>query len=87
MAAKCVKNLIINIYAKGNSRFKPKVYFDLDMDGDLNKSKWEIQTTSYGSLGEKEYAEFLKCCTDAYNMIKEIGKVDLTKLPQEPSVK
>lgn len=77
----------VQLSSKDRNDFHPQIYFNDGYAG-INKAKnswkFEIQTTSYGSLDEKEYEKFLKCCQDAYNMIKELSKVDLSKLPQEP---
>lgn len=66
-----------------NDDFHPAIYYSDDDYGKFNP-KFEIQTTSYGSLDSKEYADFLKGCTDAYNMVKELEKIDVTKLAKEP---
>lgn len=63
--------------------FHPEVYYRSDYFG-KKVSMFEIQTTSYGSMGINEYEKFMKACNDAYNMVKELQKVDLSKLPKEP---
>lgn len=42
--------------------------------------KFEIQTTAYGALSAEEYEKFLKGCQDSYNLITELGKLDMTTL-------
>jgi hypothetical protein len=73
----------IQIRSKNRDDYHPEIYFRSDYFG-KKVNKFEIQTTSYGSLDEKEYAEYIKCCNDAFNMIKELSKVDLSKLIKEP---
>ena len=73
----------IQIRSKNYNDMHPDIYYRSDHFG-KKVSQFEIQTTSYGSMTTKEYETFIKCCNDAYNMVKELEKLDLTKLPKEP---
>lgn len=71
-----------SISPKDYNDFHPEVTISSDLDDD-SVVEYRIQTTSYGSLSLDDYKEFLKCCDDAYNMMKEISELDLTKLAKE----
>ena len=71
-----------NIAPKDHTDFHPEVYISTDLDDD-SVVEYRIQTTSYGALSLDAYKEFFKCCDDAYNMMKEISELDLTKLAKE----
>lgn len=45
---------------------------------------WKVQTTSYGSLSIDEFDKFVEDNKRAYDMIKELSKIDLTTLEHEP---
>lgn len=45
-----------------------------------NSRKFKVQTTSYGSMEESEYEEYLNACKDSYKLVKELNKLDLSKL-------
>ena len=70
----------INIYQCNGNRFSPDVYFN-SANLDNSTSEFRIMTTSYGSLNMEEYAEFIKCVNNAYNMGSELEKIDTSKLP------
>ena len=73
------------INAKDRNSYHPDVYVDTDFDIDETATiDFRIQTTAYGSIAIGDYQEFLKCCEDAYKMLSEINKLDLTKLAREP---
>ncbi len=74
-----------SIYPKAHNDYHPDVYIDkyYDVD-DSGKIDFRIQTTSYGSISVSDYSEFLKACEDAYNMLSEIKKLDLSKLTKAP---
>ena len=42
--------------------------------------KFEISTISYGALSLDEYEKFLKSCNNAYNMCRELEKIDMSGL-------
>ena len=66
-----------------DSEYKPKVYYnDNSMSG---KVGFKIQTNHYGDMDSKEYEKFLKGCQDAFNLIKELEKLDLNTLEKEPN--
>ena len=71
-----------SISPKDYNDFHPEVSISSDLDDD-SVVEYRIQTTSYGALSLDDYKEFLKCCDDAYNMMKEISELDLTKLAKE----
>ena len=69
-----------SVVPKDRGGYHPSVY----IDSDIKDVKFRIQTTSYGAISLEDYSEFLKGCEAAYNMVKEINKLDLTKLAKEP---
>lgn len=71
-----------NIRIMRKKDFSPEIYYT---DSSSGKMEFKIQTTSYGALNEKQYETFLDGCQDAYNLVKELGKVDLSKLEKEPT--
>lgn len=74
----------INISRGDNrGRFLPEVY----PPSLYYKEDWKVQTTSYGSLSFDEFEEFIKQQQNAFSMIKELKKLDLTTLEHEPEGK
>jgi ribosomal protein S16 len=73
----------VGIYNPKRDRYTPDIYFDSFND----KPKFQIQTTSYGALDEKEYKLFIDACNRAYNLIVELNKFDLDTLPNVGSVR
>ena len=58
-------------------KMQPEIYFHTQRNG---KQEFKIQTTAYGSLSMQEYTQFINSCNDAYNMCKELSKLDLLTL-------
>lgn len=76
------RSLNLNIRPKSRD-YHPDVYISdsIDKNGNgIDNLEFSIQTTSYGSIEVDEYQEFLKSCEDAYKMMSEIKKLDLSKL-------
>lgn len=72
-------NKFIKFNVEGNERFDPEIHFQRKSWGE-DGYEFKIQTTSYGSLTIEEYATFLVRVTAAYNMVKELDKLDLFTL-------
>ena len=69
--------ITVSIIDPENKRLRPGV-FGPSCDA---KVEYKVQTSSYGSLKESEYEEYVGYCQDALAMIKELSKVDHSKLP------
>lgn len=72
----------INFRVRGKDRYDPEIYYDAPFG--QQEYKFRIQTTSYGSLELDEYEQFLKKVTAAYDMVKELTKLDFYTLYEVP---
>ena len=66
------------IHASNERKYAPQIYPGRRYSEDFI---WEIQTTSYGGLGLDEYREYLTEIQNAYDLVKKLSKIDLSKLP------
>lgn len=66
-------------FAQLKDDYHPSVYYESKWSN--KKPFYKIQTTSYGAMDDKEYEKFLKDCTDALEMVKELRKIDVSKFP------
>jgi hypothetical protein len=64
-----------------SKKFQPDIYYGSSFGG---KAKFEIQTVSFGALDLKEYPKFLEACENAYKMVQELNKLDLSTLQLSP---
>ena len=74
------KKVNINIYKNNTNRFSPEVCFN-PVSFVNPKPEFRIQTVSYGSLNMEEYSKFIEWVNNVYKMVKELEKVDTSKLP------
>lgn len=65
--------------------YHPPIYYTNYMSSFGKDPEFEIQTIAVGSLVLTEYEKYLKGCQDAYNLVSELDKIDLTTL-YDPSV-
>jgi len=72
-----------DIEPKSKSRYEPRFYMMIE-NPRSDKVTFSIQTTSYGALdvNEPEAWEFLEKFSNCANMLKELSKVDFSKLPK-----
>lgn len=62
----------VNITIQRKSKLAPPVYYD---------EVFSIGTVSVGSLKLDDYEKFLKYCTEAYDMCRELEQIDVMGLP------
>lgn len=72
------KYINFGVDENSDDRFSPAVYFD----NFFEHPTFAIQTVSYGFLEVNKYAYFIERVTAAYNMVKELDKLDLYTLYQ-----
>lgn len=76
---------VINIRPRGDNKYAPEVYPPKAWMG--KKEPWKVMTTSYGSLTIDEFDKFVEGNNGAYDMIKELSRIDLSTLEHEPEEK
>jgi len=70
----------LRVYAKERN-YHPNIYLT-ETNAACSEFKFEIQTTSYGSLSVEEYDEFLLGCNNARHIVGEISKIEYSEWPQ-----
>lgn len=63
------------IIINDKTNYKPDIYCD-------GSGKFSFQTIAYGKLSFDHYQKFVEASTNAYNMCKELNKLDLYTLYQ-----
>lgn len=61
--------------------YKPTIIFDSILGG---SQEFKISTISYWFLNMEEYEKFTKAINEAYLLIQELNKIDLSKLSEMP---
>lgn len=59
-------------------KWNPEIFMDTNFNS--RELEFRIQTTSYGALKTNEYQRFLEGCENAYNLIRELERVDFSGL-------
>lgn len=57
----------------------PEIYYNYKRFGEV-VNQFKIQTWSHGALSLEDYEIYLKNCQDAYDVVKQLQELDLTKL-------
>lgn len=71
---------VIQINKKNDNRYAPEISYTSKTFGG-NDYRFEIQTTSYGSLDMDEYQKFMKAINNACELVKELSQISVDEWP------
>lgn len=73
--------IIVEIYPKDRMSLQPEISYQSHFGGAKN---FEINPSSGGSMNIKDYEDFMKKIKAAYDLVKELSKVNLNSLEESP---
>ena len=71
----------IEIRPKDRMSLQPEIYYQSHYGGAKN---FEINPSAGGSMNLKDYEDFMKKIQSAYDLVKELSKVDFSTLEESP---
>lgn len=73
--------VVIEIRPKDRMSLQPEIYYQSHYGEAKN---FEINPSAGGSMNLKDYEDFMKKIRGAYDLVKELSKVDLNALEESP---